>query len=380
MAVERILALMKGILGREVDLSSDGAQEDGYSSGQWIVLGVITAALLWWGVACVPLGRASPPTTPVSAVVSTLIAMPVATSTPLPSPTFTPSPSPTPSLTPSPTPAFLQLAVRWEPQQVRQGETAILWVETTRPASVEVNFDGVSLTLVSLDANRAWGLMPVPMWNVVGSRPLVVTAWAQDGRERVRQVFHVPVEASAFPEEALMLPPDRAALLDPQVVRAEWERIRPIFETVTPQRLWEGKFTWPLTGTVTTEFGTRRRYQGSQTYEYHGALDIAAPEGTPVYVPAAGRVVFSDLVQVRGNLIILDHGMGLHTAYFHMARRNVAVGAEVQPGDKIGEVGSTGLSTGPHLHWEVRVYTVAVNPRQWIAHPWLLPDKEYSEQ
>ncbi len=270
--------------------------------------------------------------------------------------------------------------MQWNPQQVNQGETAVLWVETTRPATLEAIFDGVRLGLIPLDASRAWGLMPVPMWNPVGSRPLVVTARAQDRLESVQEVVRVPIEASAFPEEVLMLPPDRATLLDPQVVRAEWERIRPIFETVTPQRLWEGKFTWPLTGTVTTEFGTRRRYQGSQTYEYHGGLDIAAPEGTPVYAPAAGRVVFSDLVQVRGNLVILDHGMGVHTAYLHMARRDVAVGAEVQPGDKIGEVGSTGLSTGPHLHWEVRVYTVAVNPLQWIAHPWLLPDREYGEQ
>lgn len=265
--------------------------------------------------------------------------------------------------------------MHWEPTQVQQGETAILWVEANRPADLAAIFDGVHLSLVPLSPRHAWGVMPVPMWNPVGQRPLLVTARAHDSAEEAQVVFRVPVGAAAFPEEVLALPPDRATLLDPEIIRAEWELIRPIFETVTPQRLWTAAFTWPLTGTITTEFGTRRRYQGSQTYEYHGGLDIAAPEGTPVYAPAAGRVVFSDEVQVRGNLVILDHGMGVHTAYFHLARRDVAVGAEVQPGDKIGEVGSTGLSTGPHLHWEVRVYTVAVNPRQWMAHPWSLPDQ-----
>ncbi|MDQ7028461.1 MAG: M23 family metallopeptidase [Ardenticatenia bacterium] len=287
-----------------------------------------------------------------------------------PDPTATASPSPAPSPTPTPTPEPLRVRARWDPAQVGQGETAMVWVEASRPAEFQAIFDGVDLSVVPIDARRAWGLLPVPAWNPVGDRPLVVTATAADTGETRQDVVRVPVTETDFPVEHLTLPPDRVPLLDPELIRAEWERIRPVFEEVTPRQLWDGAFTWPITGTLTTDFGTRRQYQDGRMGGQHAGLDIAAPTGTPVYAPAAGRVVFSDDVRVRGKLIIVDHGLGLHSAYMHLSQRDVAVGDWVVAGQKLGEVGSTGLSTGPHLHWEMRVYVVAVNPRQWTRYPW----------
>jgi len=94
-------------------------------------------------------------------------------------------------------------------------------------------------------------------------------------------------------------------------------------------------------------------------------VDIAAGEGTPVIAAAAAVVALAEPLQVRGNAVILDHGAGVHSAYYHLSRIDVAVGEPVRQGQQIGLVGATGLSTGAHLHWEVRVGEIFVNPLEW---------------
>jgi murein DD-endopeptidase MepM/ murein hydrolase activator NlpD len=85
-----------------------------------------------------------------------------------------------------------------------------------------------------------------------------------------------------------------------------------------------------------------------------------------VLSPAKGRVVLAEPLQVRGNAVILDHGRGVMTGYWHLSRIDVSVGQEVEAGDLLGLVGNTGLSTGAHLHWEVRVMGIQVDPLQWV--------------
>jgi murein DD-endopeptidase MepM/ murein hydrolase activator NlpD len=110
---------------------------------------------------------------------------------------------------------------------------------------------------------------------------------------------------------------------------------------------------------VTTAFGTRR------SYEHHPGTDLAAPLGSPVVAPAAGAVVFVGSLPARGNAVVLDHGAGVFTTYAHLQRAEVLVGDEVRGGEVIGRVGSTGFSTGPHLHWELWVDGANVDPLEW---------------
>jgi murein DD-endopeptidase MepM/ murein hydrolase activator NlpD len=94
-------------------------------------------------------------------------------------------------------------------------------------------------------------------------------------------------------------------------------------------------------------------------------MDFSMPEGSPIYAPARGRVVFTGLTQVRGNLTVIDHGLGVFSAYFHQTEILVKVGQMVEPGMLIGKVGTTGLSTGPHLHWSMWVDGEYVDPLEW---------------
>ncbi|MBM4380142.1 MAG: M23 family metallopeptidase [Deltaproteobacteria bacterium] len=122
---------------------------------------------------------------------------------------------------------------------------------------------------------------------------------------------------------------------------------------------------WPTRGWVTSDFGDRDDPYTSQKTQHLG-MDIAAPHGKAVEAPAEGTVLFSGVEGGYGNVLVLDHGHGIRTRYGHLSRLLVKAGEKVKRGQQIGAVGSTGRSTGPHLHYEVRVNGVPQNPRKFL--------------
>lgn len=122
-----------------------------------------------------------------------------------------------------------------------------------------------------------------------------------------------------------------------------------------------GTFSWPVTGTITSPFGWRSNPFGGAP-EFHQGLDIAAPTGTTVTAAAGGTVIMAQWYGGYGNYILIDHGGGYSTGYGHLSSIYVTTGQSVQRGQAIGAVGSTGQSTGPHLHFEVRIAGKPVDP------------------
>jgi murein DD-endopeptidase MepM/ murein hydrolase activator NlpD len=122
-----------------------------------------------------------------------------------------------------------------------------------------------------------------------------------------------------------------------------------------------GSFSWPVTGTITSPFGWRSNPFGGSP-EFHQGLDIAAPSGTTVTAAAGGTVIMAQWYGGYGNYILIDHGGGYSTGYGHLSAIYVSSGQAVQRGQAIGAVGSTGQSTGPHLHFEVRIAGKPVDP------------------
>ena len=121
-------------------------------------------------------------------------------------------------------------------------------------------------------------------------------------------------------------------------------------------------FIWPTTGRISSPFGFRR-CPFSGVRQFHGGMDIAAPRGTPIRAAMSGRVARVSYNSILGNYVIINHHSGFRTLYAHMHVVRVRPGANVVTGERIGDVGSTGLSTGPHLHFEVHRNGVRVNPR-----------------
>jgi len=152
----------------------------------------------------------------------------------------------------------------------------------------------------------------------------------------------------------------------------EFDRLRPaeLAQIAAARRVasdspgWRQKFLWPTTGRISTLFGSQRVYKNGEAGAYHSGIDIARPEGTLVVAPADGVVtlVADHPFTLEGNLLMIDHGMGLNSAFMHLSRIDVRVGEAIRRGDPIGRVGMTGRATGPHLHWSLKWRDARIDP------------------
>jgi murein DD-endopeptidase MepM/ murein hydrolase activator NlpD len=178
-----------------------------------------------------------------------------------------------------------------------------------------------------------------------------------------KRVFRVAVAAEHFREQRMTLPkeqvePDDAAL---KRIALEREKVRTVLAALTPERLWAHAFIVPVEGTASGAFGSKRILNG-QPRNQHNGEDIAAPIGTPVKATNDGIVKMVDDHFFSGKGVILDHGLGLFTMYFHLDTATVKEGERVKRGDVIGTVGQSGRATGPHLHWGAWLNGSRVNP------------------
>ncbi len=168
--------------------------------------------------------------------------------------------------------------------------------------------------------------------------------------------------------QAITLTGETANLLDPELVNAELELLESIYTQFTPEQLWQGLFQVPVSPTLPTSagYGIARSYNGGPYSSFHSGTDFAGFSGTPILAPNSGIVAFAEPVSVRGNIIIIDHGLGVMTGFYHLSQILVSQGDQVTTGQHIGDLGTTGLSTGPHLHWDMRIMNAAVDSMPWL--------------
>ena len=208
--------------------------------------------------------------------------------------------------------------------------------------------------------NRFRALLPTTPLEKAGARQIQV---AGDGQV---QKLSVQVRSRNFPTQSITLPPGK----DQEGTDAEFDRVDAFKALVTPQKFWNGPLLRPNSGEITTIYGVRRYYNGvfAQDY-YHRGVDYAGAYGSPVVAPAAGRVALvgreSQGFKIHGNVVGIDHGQGVASILMHLSRIDVKEGDFVPAGQVIGALGSTGASTGPHLHWGLYVNGQAIDPVPW---------------
>jgi len=261
--------------------------------------------------------------------------------------------------------AFLNASI--EPLPMVQGGTEVIRVQTQGNAPVSgllvegpLHFFQTTDEQVSLQGIHAL-LEP-------GVYPLRLEATLPDGS---RQSFEqmVLVTKGDYYSEELYVPADT---IDPVVTEPENQNIFALTSLFTPTQYWNGIFTSPAMypDEFTSRYGTRRLYHGTGTdltiSGFHTGLDFAGGEGLQIFAPAPGRVIFAAPLTVRGNATIIDHGLGVYSGFWHQSELLVNVGDLVGQGQVIGLVGGTGRVTGAHLHWEVWVNGVQVNPLDWL--------------
>jgi len=145
-------------------------------------------------------------------------------------------------------------------------------------------------------------------------------------------------------------------------IRIEGKALAAARAVISDDNSFRSGFSWPAKGRVSGIYGSRRILNGKPRNPHYG-VDVAAPKGTPVHAMAAGRIAFAHPgMFFNGKAVIIDHGLGLTSAYLHMSAITVKEGARVKKGDMIGRIGQTGRATGPHLHWGVRLRATPVDP------------------
>lgn len=257
-------------------------------------------------------------------------------------------------------------SVIMQPQILMNGRSGMLRVVTSVPAIVSGTMMGLSLA-DGTDQGRLNHtlLFGVPIQQQPGTFPAEITI---DDGTGVVSIFTLNAQlvAGSYIVEAINIPDDRLSLLSVDVDAAEAERVRALMSVFNPVRYFNGPMGLPAAAAVTSPFGSTRSYNGGALQRLHSGTDFGGAPGAPVFAPANGIIVFSGGLDVRGNTIIIDHGWGVYTGYWHLTDRLVNVGDAVTTQQVIGTVGSTGRSTGPHLHWELWVNGVPVDPMQWV--------------
>ena len=158
--------------------------------------------------------------------------------------------------------------------------------------------------------------------------------------------------------------------IDPAITKPEDAQWFALVDTYTPEKMWQGIFESPASDPYKecwpSLFGNRRSYNGSPYSYFHSGLDFCGGVGTEIHAPAAGKVVFSGPLTVRGNATMVDHGWGIYSGYMHQSEILVEIGDLIETGQVIGLVGGSGRVTGPHLHWEIFAGGVQVDPMDWL--------------
>ncbi len=269
------------------------------------------------------------------------------------------------------------------PLPLSQGDTFTIKVTTKKPITFSGNLDGKDLKFYTSDDKNYFALAGIHALATPGILNLSI-----NGSDGTNELFsnsqNILLVAGNFGSDPnLVVAPE---MIDPAITAPEKEKILSLISIYTPKKYWDGIFVSPDTDyaleipnyasrkEITSFFGTRRTYNDDPTLTFHTGVDFGGGVGLPVVSNAAGKVVFAGNLAVRGNAIIIDHGVGVFSGYYHLSSLIVNTGDMVQKGQQIGKVGNTGrvdradeyAGAGAHLHWEIWVNGIQVDPLEWI--------------
>ena len=250
-----------------------------------------------------------------------------------------------------------KLHVEISPDMIRQGDAFVIRVRGVNSRSVPTATIGKHAIPFSRCGEECYlGIGAVEL----NARP--GAQWVRIKVGNMNRRLRLTVKRGSFQTTALTLPEEKVLLspADLEIVKKEQHLLRSLFLSVS-DKLWEGNFLIPLDNAITTPFGEKRVMNEAWT-SIHRGVDIKAEEGEGVRASNSGTVVYAQELFFGGNSIILDHGQGIHTVYMHLSSMKVKPGDSVSKGAVIGLAGSTGRSTGPHLHFGVKVGVISVNP------------------
>ncbi len=260
-------------------------------------------------------------------------------------------------------PLLLILSTTLLSQEIVKGRTALISFAKI-PENAVIVFRDKKLPLLQnpLQKEKTFVLVPVPYRSKPGDATLLIRYHGGEKRVPLR------ISDGSYASETIRVAPAKVKPNPKQKKRtqAEYAEAMKLYNTFTPVRYWHSPFIVPMHSPVTSPFGTARLYNGSLR-SFHSGTDFKAAPGTPVTAANDGVVVLAKNRYYAGNSVILDHGEGLYTCYYHLSEIDVKTGQKVTKGQRLGLSGATGRVTGPHLHFAAMLYGIQVDPLQLIG-------------
>jgi murein DD-endopeptidase MepM/ murein hydrolase activator NlpD len=266
-------------------------------------------------------------------------------------------------------------SVQISPLPLSQGDTAQILIETNEPLEFDGTLGEYDLKFYKAGENKYVALQGIHAMSQIGLIPINLSFSDVSGNVSSFQQSLL-LKAGGFGQDPPLMVDSET--IDPAVTKPEENQIKSITSLNKTEKMWEGLWKPPTANPecIKSRYGNRRSYNGSDFIYFHQGVDygVCIEPSLSIFAPAAGEVVFSGPLTVRGNTTIIDHGWGIYSAYFHQAEIKVKIGDKVSLGDDIGTIGATGRVTGPHLHWEIWVNGVQVQPLDWLVNTYPQPD------
>lgn len=251
------------------------------------------------------------------------------------------------------------------PLPLVQGKTEIIVVKTSQPATLTGSLNGVNLHFQQMRENEYIALQGVHALAVTGLSGIKLDV-TSPGAEPFHLDQAILIESGYYAQDPALIVDE--STIDPAITGPEDTLVRELTSPSNPERYWTQMFRIPVDepSCIKSWYGNRRSYNGSPFDYFHTGIDYGVCANLNIYSPAPGKVVFSGPLTVRGNATIIDHGWGVYSGIWHQSKILVSEGDTIETGQLIGEIGGTGRVTGPHLHWEIWVNGIQVEPLDWM--------------
>ena len=248
--------------------------------------------------------------------------------------------------------------------KVKQGDTIFVKVESKMIlVNPYVRFNGQKYNLFSHKKGGYYAMIGLSALSSPGIYSLIL----KDDSNFLNDKKSLKVLSANYPIQNLVISKSTGGI---QPSPGELAKVQKAKDTLTKNAYWNTKsipYLSPAKGCIISDYGLIRYYNGKPSGNYHKGVDIKAPKGETIKTIASGKVIIAKMFRLHGGTVAIDHGQGLVSFYLHMSKINIKEGQIVNQNEKIGEVGSTGFATGPHLHWGLYVHGTPVDPMKfWI--------------
>jgi|TARA_R110002033_G_scaffold20278_5_gene51317 murein DD-endopeptidase MepM/ murein hydrolase activator NlpD len=256
------------------------------------------------------------------------------------------------------------LQIKYE-KNIANGQTLLIQIIHEKITDPKLTLGNINLPFYKnpFKKDSFYALIPISYYHKSGNDKVIIS-YIKDNR-RLFTSIKINIYKGNYKSEEIKVASSKVNLNKKDNTRAskEYKEAMDIYNTNTKELLWKKDFLMPMYSKITSDFGTKRIYN-KQLKSYHSGVDFRADIGSPIVAANDGIVRFAGNRFYSGNSIIIDHGQGIFTCYFHLSKTLVKENQKVKRDDKIGLSGDTGRITGPHLHFGTRIHGVLVDPQE----------------